>query len=312
MLSVVSEHNYKYPPLILFVLMLYVLLPSGIRAQEFRAAVEAPVTNDTSTVYEGVRSREQRGSDFFRRLLADPKETRSHLTVVEVDSGDTGLGTFTAAFIGVAVSYPFYRDQSETNPANGLQLGVESVVLSQFNLDASSDDLLNTDYLVGFPLTYRHDKFSYRFRLMHQSSHLGDEFLLSGQAPERVNLSVEFVDLILSRRWGPLRLYGGGSYAFRQSPDYLDPGEVQLGLEYRGGQITSLPGVPVFGVNYRALQTTDWRPEVSLRAGLYFPRLAKAETETQILLEAYEGAGPFGQFFNREVKYFGVGFYFDL
>lgn len=65
-------------------------------------------------------------------------------------------------------------------------------------MDASSDDLLNSDYLVGFPLSFRFGKFTGRFWFFHQSSHLGDELLLSGNAPERINLSIEAVDLELA------------------------------------------------------------------------------------------------------------------
>lgn len=251
-------------------------------------------------------------SDFFSPLLADPRESSSHVSLVKVDSGDTGLNSFNAAFIGVAVSYPLHLDRSESNSSDGLALNIESAVLSQFNIDAASDDLLNTDYFVGFPLTYRSGTFSFRFRLMHQSSHLGDEFLLSGQAPRRVNLSVEYVDLILSQRFGPLRLYGGGAYAFRRSPQYLDPGEVQTGLEYRAQPLDYLPARPILALNYRTHETTDWSPEVSARLGLYFSRIGETRTKLHLMLEAYEGAAPFGQFFNREIKYYGLGFYFDI
>jgi hypothetical protein len=51
-------------------------------------------------------------------------------------------------------------------------------VFAQFDLDSTSDDLLNADYVVGLPLTFRRAGFSARGRFYHQSSHLGDELLL--------------------------------------------------------------------------------------------------------------------------------------
>ncbi len=48
----------------------------------------------------------------------------------------------------------------------------------QFDLSAPSSDLINTDYVVGVPLSWRSGGWSTRVRLYHQSSHLGDEFLL--------------------------------------------------------------------------------------------------------------------------------------
>src|SRR2546422_3614331 len=42
-------------------------------------------------------------------------------------------------------------------------------VFSQFNMQSATNDLINTDYLVGLPLTYRHGSWSTRLRLYHQS-----------------------------------------------------------------------------------------------------------------------------------------------
>ena len=52
-------------------------------------------------------------------------------------------------------------------------------VYAQFDLNRPSYDLINADYLIGLPLTFRFDRFSGRARLYHQSSHLGDEFVLA-------------------------------------------------------------------------------------------------------------------------------------
>lgn len=84
---------------------------------------------------------------------------------------------------------------------DGLQVSLFGVVFSQFNLDASSADLLNADYLVGPMLTYRRGPWSARFRIYHQSSHLGDEFLLNyglANGVQRQNLIIEALDLIVS------------------------------------------------------------------------------------------------------------------
>ena len=64
------------------------------------------------------------------------------------------------------------------------QLSISGAVFAQFNLDASSMDLINADYIIGFPLSYRNGSWSARARLFHQSSHLGDDFLLQPQKPE--------------------------------------------------------------------------------------------------------------------------------
>jgi hypothetical protein len=44
----------------------------------------------------------------------------------------------------------------------GWQLGVSGTIFSQFNLDAPSKDLINTDFRIGIPLSYKRGPFSAR------------------------------------------------------------------------------------------------------------------------------------------------------
>jgi Protein of unknown function (DUF1207) len=77
------------------------------------------------------------------------------------------------------------------------EVGIQAGVFSLFDLDAPSTDLVDTDYIVGFPFAYRARNFSAMARFFHQSSHLGHEFA-SRNRVERVNPSQEAVDLRLS------------------------------------------------------------------------------------------------------------------
>ncbi len=71
----------------------------------------------------------------------------------------------------------------------------------------------------------RAGKFSAFARIYHQSSHLGDEFLLRTRTNlERINLSYEGDDLRLSYElpYG-IRVYGGGGGIFHKEPSSLKP-----------------------------------------------------------------------------------------
>ena len=60
-------------------------------------------------------------------------------------------------------------------------------------------------------MTHHIGDFTWLVRVYHQSSHLGDEYLLRNRV-DRVNLSFEVVDALVSYdpfEW--LRLYGAGS-----------------------------------------------------------------------------------------------------
>jgi hypothetical protein len=104
----------------------------------------------------------------------------------------------------------------------GLQAGVFSI----FDLDSSSFDLVNADYFVAALGSYGIGGFSGMARIFHQSSHLGDEFLLRELSSlNRLNVSYEGVDLKLSYDLfdRALRFYGGGGYLFDRDPSSLKP-----------------------------------------------------------------------------------------
>src|SRR6185295_7497258 len=112
--------------------------------------------------------------DLFAAPLADQKQPRFHTTW---QRWHTGTGTFDIASVGFGENFGLVR-WPRGHPGDGWQLGISGSVFAIFNLDTPSLDLLNADYLVGFPISYRSGDWSARLRLYHQSSHLGDEFLL--------------------------------------------------------------------------------------------------------------------------------------
>src|SRR3989441_12003782 len=84
-------------------------------------------------------------------------------------------------------------------------------------MQSATNDLINTDYLVGLPLTYRHGSWATRLRLYHQSSHLGDEYLLHTNA-QRVDLTFEAAELLVSKEIAQWRGCGGGGGLFAPPP----------------------------------------------------------------------------------------------
>ena len=69
---------------------------------------------------------------------------------------------------------------------------------AQFNLDMPSRALVNADYAIGFPVSYRKGPDSLRITLYHQSSHLGDEYLLQSNT-NRIEFSYEALNMTGSR-----------------------------------------------------------------------------------------------------------------
>lgn len=255
--------------------------------------------------------------DIFCPLLADPKARRSFVSYQKTIGEGDSLSTIGS--VGVADQFGLARWGGGTR-GNGVQLSIDAAIFAQFDLGSESYDLLNADYIVGLPLTIRKNAFSMRARLYHQSSHLGDEFLLRSETPERQNLSFESFDVLISID-GPLRIYGGGEYLFHRSPRELEHYVAHAGAELRRASPLinlgeSVGGVrPVVGVDLKAAQEQDWKPAVSARIGLEFERTRSADPPSRrwsLLLESYRGPSPYGQFFREKIQYVGLGMHFTL
>jgi hypothetical protein len=248
--------------------------------------------------------------DLFCPLAADPKAERSFMSYLRGDFGtiagtDPGTDTNIGA-VGLADSFALFRIGGESG--NGVQLDIAGAVFSQFNLDEASFDMINADYLVGLPLTLRRNGFTSRLRIYHQSSHLGDEFLLNRQ-PERVNLSFESVELILSHEVGLARVYAGGEQFFAREPE-----ELAERLAHVGGELRPLLSDDlrlVAAVDLKAVDEEEWNHAWSLRAGLeiaHVPTPGHPPDVISLFAEFYDGAAPYGQFYRDDIRYWGIGF----
>jgi hypothetical protein len=251
----------------------------------------------------------------FCALLADPKEARtfaSYLrgefgTVAEPGGADTNVGA-----VGLGDSFGLVR-WSGRRPGDGLQLDLAGGIFAQFDVGTPSIDLINADYVVGLPLTLRRGGFSTRLRLYHQSSHLGDEYLLRDGASQRENLSFESLELMFSQELSALRAYVGAEHLFRREPDSLEPRLAHAGLELRSGRAGALRLVA--GADLKATEQQDWSPAVSVRAGLEVARSGASGHPTRLLaflVELYRGPSPYGQFFQDDISYVGLGFHLGL
>jgi hypothetical protein len=247
----------------------------------------------------------------FCPLFADPKAIRSFATFLR-GKFPTSTEARHVAAVGVGDGIALFRIGGP-RAGEGLQVGLEGAVFSQFDLDAPSDDILNADYVVGLPVTFRVRSFSARARLYHQSSHLGDELLLRSQTIQRQNLSFESVELILSQELGALRVYAGGEHLFNRSPSTLDEQIARAGAELRLGPPRGARFVAA--VDVKSSEQQDWKPAISARTGVEIawwrhedhpPRLVS------LIAEFYDGPSPYGQFFLESTRYFGSGFQFQL
>ena len=250
----------------------------------------------------------------FCPLLADPKEPRSFVswlrgTFRSLDD-PSGTGT-TIGSVGVGDSFGLIRWNGST-AGNGVQLDLVGSIFAQFDLGAPSNDLINADYIIGVPLTFRHSGFSFRTKIYHQSSHLGDEYLLRDEDIERENLSFESFEFLASQEIGALRVYGGGERVFHREPASVATKIVHAGAELRSPRAgTQL----VAGIDLKASELHDWSPATSGRIGVQFARSGAGDHPARLvtlMFEMYQGPSPYGQFFQDDISYVGIGLHFSL
>jgi len=269
----------------------------------------------------GVHEAEAEGTVLFPQdqifcpVLADPKEPRTFVSFLRGTfrslDDPAGKGTNIGS-VGLGDTFGLLR-WGGPSQGEGVQLDVMGSIFAQFDLGTESNDLINADYIVGLPLTFRRSGFSTRVRLYHQSSHLGDEYLLRGEAIERENLSFESVDFLLSQEIGPLRAYAGGERVFRREPDTVAAKLFHGGAELRSGRAGPLQMVG--GVDLKATERHDWSPAISGRVGLEWVRSGPSGHPGRLvtlMLEMYQGPSPYGQFFQDDISYVGFGLHFGL
>ncbi len=253
--------------------------------------------------------------DVFRPLLADPKQPQffasyQRLRIRNVDT------TLDAAFVGFGEYFGLWGLRRAG--CDGIQVGLAGGVFAQFNLDAPSSDLINADYVAGLPISMRRGIWSARLRIYHQSSHVGDEFLLGNPGFERLNLSFEEIELIgsVERRWW--RLYAGGGVLVNKEPSSIDPGRLQWGVELRGPAFSSpfsgptlgdVRLTPLLGADFKVFEDLDWTPNTSVAGGLEWSG-ARSARRLRLLVTYLRGYNPYGQFFDQKIESAGVGFYF--
>lgn len=247
----------------------------------------------------------------FLPLLADPRWPHFSLSYLR----SVGHAQFKdVASTNFGETFPIYRGDL---PVGQWEVGIQAGVFAIFDIDTPSRNLQNADYFVGIPFTYRWQGFTTLLRIFHQSSHLGDEFLLANPTVKRVNLSYEEPNLIFSQEFGEsstwLRIYGGAGYLIDQDPSSLKPWTTQGGVELTSPWRFLNDAVrPLAAVDVQNNQDTDWGANVSVVAGVQFESLVFQSTKLLLLGEYYDGHSPDGQFFQQRTQYtgFGAHFYF--
>lgn len=268
---------------------------------EVRQAAKLAETGKTGD--SGVKDNNK---DLFEPLIADPRWPHFSLAYQYYTHGGDLKNVGAVSF---GETLPLYSDSV---PSGGRwQVGLQAAVFAVFDFDTPSWDLQNEDYIAALPVTYRKESFSALVRLLHQSSHIGDELLINSKI-DRVNFSYEALDLKLSydlKDW--LRIYGGSEYAFSRKPKELKPWSTQYGFELTG-QKKYFRGIlrPIAGVDFKNREENDWHSEISLSMGVQIENSMATWHKWQIMIGYYNGNSPNGQFHDELIEFVSLGAHF--
>ena len=248
--------------------------------------------------------------DLFKPLIADLKQPRFFVSYHRYQDH---AETVNISSVGVGESFGLYRVVDSVD-GSGWQVSFAGGLLAQFNLDTSSKDLLNTDYFAGVPISCRTGVLSWRANLYHQSSHLGDEYLLHAKT-RRVEFSYEALNVTGSYDMHEWRGYLGGEVILRKEPHDLKTLVAQAGIEYYGSSPLWRRGIPVGGLDLKITEEHQWDMDASISAGLEFRGDPPGDHRyIRIMLDGYRGFNPHGQFYTESMRinYYGVGLYWGF
>jgi len=248
-------------------------------------------------------------TELFQPLVADPREI---VYSIGYRWDDNVIGKKVVP-VSLGDDFPIYR---WLNVLWGdIQIGISACVWSVFNMDPpkpkinAGTELVNTDYFVGIPIQYALNKWSFRFRVYHISSHLGDEFLVNNPGFNRVNPSMEAVELFASYQvFSFWRLYGGPGVVFHSDktfkikPLYFEYGtEFRfLGTKYRKQQ---LYGNFYAAAHFRSWAQLNWDFDGTFVAGYEWSKLQGIGRKIRFFFEYHNGFSLEGQFFNMKTSY---------
>lgn len=240
---------------------------------------------------------------FFPTMLAQP-----HMLGYSV--GARSSDRIFKSSIPISIGDQFSLFQFKSFHYGHLYFGIEACVWAIFDARPKSLSLINADYFVALPFTYINDRFSARLRLFHESSHLGDEFLLENQQIQRMNPSMEVIDLSLCYEpIDPLQLFFGYSRVIRSDDHFqVQPNSVYYGMNYffdfASIRIFNLVAFPYFALYFNNDENKGWGLESSATLGYQWEKAYGRKLRLYVM--GHNGYSAEGQFATRKSRYVSV------
>jgi len=260
-------------------------------------------------------------TELFLPLIANPRQ--AIYAVAYRGGGNNTIGTNDVA-IALGDDFPIFRWLNVFPWEGDLQIGIEGGIWSIFNVNVKGPnpnggtELVNTDFYVGFPITYAINKWSYRLRGFHLSSHLGDEFMVNHPEYKRKNPSYEAIDFFVSYQAGSVfRLFVGPGFILHSDHSFpMKRGYAEYGFEARflghSSYYHGLYGTFFASAYWRNWQFNNWLFDGTYALGYEWSKLQGVGRKIRLFASLHHGFCPDGQFMRERVSYgtltFAYGF----
>lgn len=196
------------------------------------------------------------------------------------------------------------------NPKYLYEFGIQAGAFGIMDIGSNPTRLVNTDYFVALYISHVHNNFQQMWEVNHQSSHVGDEFLLSpqGQNLTRINLSYEMFKYSLRYKPSPnFSPYIYIGYMFDVDPSYIKRLDLSAGVDLYSKKIIFKDSTRLIaGAFINSWEENNFHPTVVIRAGLQYERIKYCNRYLQLLVEYTVGKSQQGQFYNTNIQQLGI------
>lgn len=204
-----------------------------------------------------------------------------------------------------------YGDCDPLHP-QGWQLDAYGAAIVRMDPE-NRQDLMASDFVFGFPITYGIDNWQFKVGYSHLSSHLGDEYAIryQGTLDDRINYVRDGV--VFGASWYPVwacRLYGEVDWAMINTSGGAKPIALQFGTELSKPGPTGTHGSPFLAINGRMREDVDYGGDATAQTGWVW----RGETGKTFRIGAhyYNGKSSQAQFFRTSEQQIGMGLWYDF
>lgn len=242
---------------------------------------------------------------YFDPLILDPVESQSFASVHAYwEDGIAQDKIYSPLSLGFQLPVVQW-DKGD----HGFELGLLTSVFFQFEfiepLSIFQVNLINTDFKVGLPFTFRTGRFALRTTFYHVSSHFSEEYIFRNKLEgfgENRN-TYEALDVHASWQYERMRYYGGVGMVVN-SPWGRGRWKFQAGILYRFPVRHGSKFSYIAGGDFQLLEETYWSINSQLGAGIEMD--FRPGRTFQIMLQYFNGFLPYSQYTRQKIQYLGA------